>query len=77
MRFKTVRLTAIRNGSKQTISISGSLGLLQIVSKSDIERCASEDAGSQGGWIVRSHSGWRGERSIPDKSVEISLIDMF
>ena len=29
-RFKTVRLTAIRNESKQTISISGGSGLLQV-----------------------------------------------
>ena len=25
---------------------------------------ANEDAGPSGGWIVRSHLGWRGERNI-------------
>ena len=30
--LKTVRLTTIRNGSKRTISVSGRLKLLQIVS---------------------------------------------
>ena len=35
-------------------------------------QCASEDAGSQGGWIVRSHVGWRGERNIPYKGVKTS-----
>ena len=45
MRFKTVRLTAIRNGPKWTISASIGLGLLQMVSELDTGRCASEDAG--------------------------------
>ena len=40
MRFKTVRLTTIRNGSKQTISASGGLWLLQMVSESDTGSCA-------------------------------------
>ena len=34
----------IRNGPKRTLFVSGGLELLQMVSKSDIERCASEDA---------------------------------
>ena len=34
----------IRNESKWTISASGGLGLLQMVSKLDIGWCASEDA---------------------------------
>ena len=38
-------MTAIRNGSKRTISANGGLGLLQMVSEPDIGRCASEDAG--------------------------------
>ena len=56
------------------ISTSGGLGLglLQMVSELDIGRCASEDAGPQGGWIVSSHIGWRGERHIPCKGVENS-----
>ena len=51
MRFKIVRLLAIRNGSKQTISASGRLELLQMVSEQDTGWCASEDAGPYGGWI--------------------------
>ena len=62
----------IRNRPKQTISTSGGFELLQIVSEPVTERCASEDAGPQGGWIVRSHIGWRRERSIPYKGVETS-----
>ena len=45
MRFKTVRLTAMRNGLKRTIFASGGLGLLQMVSELGSERCDSEDAG--------------------------------
>ena len=45
MRFRNVRLMAIRNGSKWTISASGGLEILQMVSEPDTERCASEDAG--------------------------------
>ena len=33
----------IRNGPKQTISASGGLGMLQMVSESNIGRCANED----------------------------------
>ena len=42
-----------------SISASGELGLLEMVSEPDIERCASEEAGPQGGWVVRSLVGWR------------------
>ena len=45
----------ICNGPKRTISASGGLGMLQMVLELDTERCASEDASSQRGWIVRSH----------------------
>ena len=38
----------IRNGPKQEISTSGGLGLLQMVSESDIGQCTSEDAGPGG-----------------------------
>ena len=44
MRFKTVRLMTIRNEPKRIISASGGFWLLQMVSESDTERCASEDA---------------------------------
>ena len=36
---------AIRNRPKRTISISGGVGLLQMVLELDTRRCASEDAG--------------------------------
>ena len=60
MRFKTVRLMAIRNESKRTISGSSGLMPLQMVSELDIGRCASEDTRPPkggGGWIVRFHIG--------------------
>ena len=38
-----MRLIAIRNGPKWTISTSGGLGLLQMVLELDTGRCASED----------------------------------
>ena len=44
-----------------------------MVSEPSIGQCANEDAGLQGGWIVRSHIGWRGERNISYKGVETSL----
>ena len=72
MRFKTVRLTTIHNGPKRTIYASGGLGLLLMVSKPNIGRCSSEDAGLPRGWIVRSHIGWREERNISYKGVETS-----
>ena len=31
---------------------------------------ASEDAGLEGGWIVMSHIGWRGEQNTIYKGVE-------
>ena len=62
MRLKTVRLTTIRNKMKWTISVSGGLEMLQMVSESDIGRCASQDARPPRGWIVRSHIGWKGLR---------------
>ena len=55
-----------------TISVSGGFRLLQMVLKPVIRRCANEDVGPPQGWIVRSHIGWRGERSIPYKGVETS-----
>ena len=40
------RLTAICNESRQTISVSDGLELLQIITELNIELCASEDAKS-------------------------------
>ena len=39
-----MKLIAICNGLKRTISASGRLELVQMVSKLDIGQCASEDA---------------------------------
>ena len=72
MHFKTMRLTTIHNGPKRTISTSGGFELLQMVSEPNTGRCASVDVGPPRGWIVRSHVGWRGERSISYKGVETS-----
>ena len=60
----------ICNGPKRTISANGGFGPLQMVLEPGTERCAMEDTRSPRGWIVRSHIGWRGERSIPYKGVE-------
>ena len=38
----------IRKGLKRTISVSGGLGLLQMVSEPNTGRCANVDAGLQG-----------------------------
>ena len=35
----------IRNGPKRTMFASGEVGLLQMVSELDTERCGNEDAG--------------------------------
>ena len=62
----------MHNGPKRTISACGGLELLLMVSELDISQCANEDTRPQGGWIVRSHTPLRGERSIPYKGVETS-----
>ena len=83
-----MRLTALCNGPKWTISASGGLGLLPMVSELDTGWCASKDAGPprevdtgwcaskdagpQRRWIVRSHISWRRERNIPYNDVEMS-----
>lgn len=55
MCFKIVGLTAIGNGPKRTISTNGGfVGVLRMVSELDTGLCASEDAGPQEGWTVRS-----------------------
>ena len=40
-----MRLTTIGNGLKRTISTSGGLELLQMVSEPDTGQCAGEDTG--------------------------------
>ena len=47
--LKTMRLTAIRNGTKRTISTSGGFEPLQMVSKPNTGQCASEDVGPSRG----------------------------
>ena len=56
MRCKIVRLTAIYNGSKQTISDNYGFEMLQMVSEPNIRLCIRENAGSPRGWIVKSVS---------------------
>ena len=48
-------LKILRESPKRTISSSGGLGLLQIISESGTERCASKDArpwGEGGDWVI-------------------------
>ena len=54
----------------RTISVSGGLGMLQMVSELDIEQC--KDVGPQGRQIVRSQISQRGEWNIPYKGVKTS-----
>ena len=58
MCFKNLEGKPERESPKRTISASGRLGLLQMVSEPDTGWCASEDAGPPRGWIVRPHIGW-------------------
>ena len=44
MRFKNLEGKPERKSPKRTISASGGLGLLQMVSEPDTERCASKEA---------------------------------
>ena len=50
--------------SKRTISASGGFRPLQMLSKSDIEQCVSENVVHGRRVVVRSHIGWREEQSI-------------
>ena len=50
-RFKTVRLTAIRNEAKQIISVSGGLEVLQMVSESALSGVLARMLGPQGGGL--------------------------
>ena len=62
----------IRNGLKQTISAISGFELLQMVSKLGTSGLTTRMLGLQGGWIMRSHIGWREERNIPYKGVDTS-----
>ena len=44
MRFKNLEGKSESENPKRTISSSGGLGLLRMVSEPDIKRCASEEA---------------------------------
>ena len=52
-RFKNIERKSERESPKRSISASGELGLLQIVSESDTEQCASEEAEPQKGVDTR------------------------
>ena len=56
MRFK--------NLERRTISVSGGLGLLQMVSEPETERCASENAGPQGGGLCDLTSIGKGNETL-------------
>ena len=60
--FKNLEGKLERKSLKRTISVSGRLELLQMVSEPDTGRCANENARPRKGWIVRSHIDWREER---------------
>ena len=62
----------IRNGPNRIISISIGLGLLQMVSEPDTERCANKDTRSPRRWIMRSHVGLRVEQNISYKGMTSS-----
>jgi len=64
----------IHNGPKRITSTSGGLELCYKWYQNQTP-CASEDAGSQEEWIVRSHIDWKGEQSIPHEGVETSPVD--
>ena len=66
-----MRLTEICNRSKLTISASSGFWLLQMVSKLDIEWCASEDARSLKRVDCEIPHRLERERSISYKGVEI------
>ena len=53
MRFKNLEGKSERESPKRTMSASGGLGLLQMISKLDIRRCASEETKLQRGVDTR------------------------
>ena len=88
MRFKNLEGKSERESPKRTISASGGLESLQMLSELDSRRCASEKVELQRGWtqggvpvktlgpermwIVRSYIGWGGEQNTLDKDMETS-----
>ena len=50
-----------RESAKRTISTSGELVLLQMVSEQTSGGVLAKTLGPQEEWIVRSHIGWRGK----------------
>ena len=78
MCFKIVRLTAIRNGSKRTISASGEFELLRMVSESDNGRYVSEEVGSPRGVDCEIlHQLERGTNHCLQMCENLSLGDTF
>ena len=55
-------LKTLRGSPKRTISANGGLGLLQMVSEADTNRCTSEDAGPQRG-VNCEITHWLGRRT--------------
>ena len=73
-----MRLTAIRNRSKQTISVSGGLKTLQMESELGTERCASEDVGPPRGVDYEiPHRLERGTKHFLQGCGNLSLLDAF
>ena len=73
-----MRLIAIRNGPKQTISASCRLELLQMILESDTERCVNEDAGTLRGVDCEIPHRLERRTKHPYKGVEnLSITDVF
>ena len=84
MRFKNLEAKSKRESPNRTMSASGGLWLLQMVSEPDTERCASEEIkprrgwtqrgmpartlGPQKGWVWRFHIDWRRKR-VPARTL--------
>ena len=73
---RRVRKT-LRESPKRIIPTSGGLRLLQMVSEPDTGRCASKDAGPQGGWMVSSHQLKGGTKHSLQGCGNLSLADGF
>ena len=52
-----------RKSPKRTISVNGGLGLLQMISKPDIEQCASEDVETRRGVDI----GWCASENVESR----------
>ena len=64
-----MRLTEVRNGSKQTIYVSDQFTLLQMMLELDTVRCANEDAGPSRGvdCEISYRFNWSREENISYK----------